>query len=215
VQEIVDNIERTFDKERSEENLVDKSNEQGVLDKFVEFVKDLLEQEVEENIRRVDHSDEEEDDHPPRLASQKVVEQFMAKFYEDDEEQSEKEENQEITRVQDKRLIEDDESDEIEEKVELVENNGLVSLQVIRGESKEAEKSEDDVELPEEKVETLEDEEFEKLKELYRRDTGKRPIYAGKETKGFSKWLEETQELVEQIREEEEEEWQKNIKKMV
>ncbi|MHA1107197.1 MAG: hypothetical protein ACTSPN_16000, partial [Promethearchaeota archaeon] len=153
-------------------------------------------------------------DFPPTITNQKVIEQFMAKFYEENEEQREREEIQEKTRVQDKRLIEDDESDKIEEEVELIENDGLVSLQVISEESDEAENTVDVVEIPQERDENIKDKEFEKLKDQYKKDTGKRPIYAGKETKGFLKWLDEfvkeCKELAEKVKEQEEmEEWQK------
>ncbi|MHA1373247.1 MAG: hypothetical protein ACTSR7_03020, partial [Promethearchaeota archaeon] len=100
-------------------------------------------------------------------------------------------------------------ADEIVEIEEEIDNDRLVSFQAISEDTVDIEKLEEQAELLEEKVETLEDEEFEKLKDLYKKDTGKRPIYARKNTKDFSQWLDklvkESQELVEQIREEEEE----------
>jgi len=65
--------------------------------------------------------------------------------------------------------------------------------------------------------EESEEQEYEELQELYRMQTGKRPFYAGRETKGFSQWLERQDftsiELEEEDEiEQEEEEWQKTLK---
>ncbi|MHA1496704.1 MAG: hypothetical protein ACTSRT_03900 [Promethearchaeota archaeon] len=62
-------------------------------------------------------------------------------------------------------------ADEIVEIEEEIDNDRLVSFQAISEDTVDIEKLEEQAELLEEKVETLEDEEFEKLKDLYKKDT--------------------------------------------
>ncbi|TES95679.1 MAG: hypothetical protein E3J90_09265 [Promethearchaeota archaeon] len=47
---------------------------------------------------------------------------------------------------------------------------------------------------------------YETAKELYRKETGKRPIYANRETKGFAEWLEQNNESEENLKREQPEE---------
>ena len=59
----------------------------------------------------------------------------------------------------------------------------------------EEELTENENENEENSKETSEEEEYERVKQIYRRQTGRRPIYKGEQTKGFGKWLEERNEL--------------------
>ena len=61
-----------------------------------------------------------------------------------------------------------------------------------------------DVEKP--KKADLDIEEHEEFQQLYREETGKRPIYAGKNTKGFCQWLEQYKMKKEEITEQKEKE---------
>jgi len=65
--------------------------------------------------------------------------------------------------------------------------------------------------------ENEESEEYEKLQHLYRQETGKRPLYRGKETKGFSQWLEQNELKINELKEkkdkkQEEEKWKNTLK---
>ena len=74
----------------------------------------------------------------------------------------------------------------------------------------------------ENKPETKESEEekYEKLQQLYRQETGKKPMYRGRATKGFNQWLEQeklkTKKLeIKEEKNQEEERWKKILKEWI
>ncbi len=80
------------------------------------------------------------------------------------------------------------------------------------------------IESEEEDSDQTAEKEYEKVKRLYKQQTGRRPIYANQETKGFKQWLEQREESEEKEKtkhkeelkeEQKEEEWKVTLKNWI
>jgi len=150
---------------------------------FYELIEKLANEEKEER--------EEEEEQEEISTEQKVV-QIMCELEIHQEMNSGEAEvefnNQEvkIDRETPSTEKEEDEQREIDENIdhqqeleEILEQNKKIEQEALA----EIEQEEEDSDKTAEKI-------YESAKELYRQQTGKRPIYANKETKGFKQWLE-------------------------
>jgi len=162
--------------------------------KFEEKLEKIIEEQEREKLMLVDHEDEaSEEDLKEDLDRIDLVEQAV-ELEENLVQQGESQEDIDIR-------VEESIEEALEEKE--VETYGSVenkeNLEVLKPELDAESESEYKKDLIEESTklvsEESDEEENERLQELYRQETGRRPIYSRKITKGYSQWLEQQREL--------------------
>jgi len=226
VQSIVDKVDCLSEKGISNDEIIDYFKREEEFEELDEKVKELHEKEVQESLKQVDHYGEEDQEDwenkiDIHIAAQEFVDNPEETFDNGRSEvkSKEKEDLKEFVKLV--RRLHEQEVQEAFKQVDHLEEEMIDDIEEemrhVESDRKFHAISEVSDEI--EKVEPIEDEEFEKLKELYKKETGKRAIYAGKETKMFSRWLveliKESNEIVEQIKEQEDEEWQKTLRKWI
>ena len=100
-----------------------------------------------------------------------------------EEEHKEEAEYEELNEEQDYKVIEEFENSQ-QELEAILEQNRIIEQQYLL-----------EIERKESISDKLSNENYERTEELYRKETGKRPLYANKETKGFKEWLMQSNEF--------------------
>jgi len=188
-----------------EEKLHQQGKSQEEIDDQVEEIaKDFFLSEVEE----IQQNERERD----------VSEELKIEEAEIDDSNSDLKESEQIKQIS---VYNNDENSNIYQEVEKKESEEEIKTELNDIKTDDVEPYHERINESIEKEDKLEskekEEEYEKLQQLFRQETGKRPMYAGKETKGFIQWLVQQELKTEELKEKEqqEEKWQKKLKKWI
>jgi len=226
VEQAVELEEKLFQQGESQEEIDKRVDESIETTKFEEKLEEIIETQELEKLKLVDHEDEaNEEDLKEDLDRVDLVEQAVEleeKLFQQGESQEEiekrVEESIETTKFEEKleEIIENEQESIVNEKLikhdlEINEQNSnenvenKENLEVLKPEldaiESESESNKDFLEESTKIVsEESDEEETEHLQELYRQETGRRPIYSKKKTNGYSQWLEQRELRSEKIK---------------
>ncbi|MFX1477154.1 MAG: hypothetical protein ACFFCI_03380 [Promethearchaeota archaeon] len=194
---------------------------------FTEEVERMHKDQENEELRSIDHAEEEEEDEIEEIDRIDIVEHAIEKEEELQQQGLPREEiDEKVEDTIDYFYQEEKEQSRLIEQ-ENVEAEELISESTrVKDYSIDLQETEEIVSTKENVIESLkkeqeaENEEYdiEELKHSYTQETGKQPIYAGKNTKGFNEWLgqQKEEELTEkQEKEYIKEEWKKRFKELM
>ncbi len=197
--------------------------------KFEEGLEKIIEQQELEKLKLVDHEDEEEIDD----AREEIDQPAEAEYYIEVEEElhrqgrSQEEIDEQMEEIASNYQSEINEKQEKEEEPKV--NEELEKHDLETNEQNSSAEQCDQIELTSalsnEKKKESDEEENERLQELYRQETGRRPMYARQKSKGYSKWLEQRELGAEKInisksenekkKEIDEEGWKRTLKQWI
>ena len=162
---------------------------------FEEKLEKIIEAQELERLKLVDHEDEEDIDD----AREEIDQPAEAEYYMEVEEElhrqgmTQEEIDEQMEEIASNYQKERNKKQEKEEDLNVSEELEKHDLET--NEQNSSAEQCDQIELTStlssEKKEESEKEENESLQELYRRETGRRPIYARQKSKGYSQWLEQ------------------------
>jgi hypothetical protein len=224
IEQVVELEEKLVQQGEMQEEIDVRVEESIEATKFEERLETIIEQQELEKLKRVDHEDEaNEEDLKEDLDRVDLIEQAV----ELEEKLVQQGESQEEIDLKVEESIEATKLEERSEKIIEKERHELkTELDAI--ESVSEGKKDLLEEITKLGSEESDEEENERLQELYGQETGRRPIYAKKKTKGYSQWLEQQElgsekiknsksesEKIKEIREVKEEDWKTTLKQWI